>query len=160
MIQAIIHRERGLKKMTEQEQKKSQSYVEIIGDTVVGKHLILTIMISVALSFLGFFAGRELIFPRIAPEEMIQSYSLLLGIAGSITGLLINTFLFKPKRTLNETASTNSELSEIYEKLQLDMEEERESILKDPVTIQEMKEQGFYEMFIPDEEEKHSKEKK
>ena len=147
--------------MTEHDQKSSQTYVEIIGDTVVGKHLIVTILISVVFSFIGFFIGRELIFPRIAPEEMVQSYSLLLGIAGSVTGLLINTFLFKPKRTLNETASTNNELSEIYKDLQLDMEEERESILNDPVTIQEMKEQGFYEMFIPDEGEQDcSKEKK
>ncbi|GIO24177.1 hypothetical protein [Oceanobacillus sp. J11TS1] len=147
--------------MTEHEQKSSQTYVEIIGDTVVGKHLIFTILISVVFSFIGFFIGRELIFPRIAPEEMVQSYSLLLGIAGSVTGLVINTFLFKPKRTLNETASTNNELTEIYKDLQLDMEEERESILNDPVTIQEMKEQGFYEMFIPDEgEQDRSKEKK
>ncbi|GIO18088.1 hypothetical protein J18TS1_11880 [Oceanobacillus oncorhynchi subsp. incaldanensis] len=137
--------------MEEPEQKRSQAYVEIIGDTVVGKDLIMTISISVVLSFLGFFAGRELIFPRIAPEEMILSYSLLSGIAGSVTGLLVNTFLFKPKRTLNETASTNAELSEIYEKLQLDMKEERDSILNDPVTVAEMKEQGFYEMFISDE---------
>lgn len=63
--------------MEEPEQKRSQAYVEIIGDTVVGKDLIMTISISVVLSFLGFFAGRELIFPRIAPEEMILSYSLL-----------------------------------------------------------------------------------
>ncbi|WP_339234235.1 hypothetical protein [Oceanobacillus sp. FSL W7-1281] len=137
--------------MEEPEQKRSQAYVEIIGDTVVGKDLIMTISISVVLSFLGFFAGRELIFPRIAPEEMILSYSLLSGIVGSVTGLLVNTFLFKPKRTLNETASTNAELSEIYEKLQLDMKEERDSILNDPVTVAEMKEQGFYEMFISDE---------
>ncbi|UUI02332.1 hypothetical protein NP439_20185 [Oceanobacillus jeddahense] len=140
--------------MTEQEQKDSRSYIEIIGDTVVGRHLIVTIFISVVLSFIGFLTGRELIFPRIAPEEMIQSYSLLLGIAGSVTGLLVNTFLFKPKRTLNETASTNNELTEIYEKLQLDMDEERESILNDPVTAEEMKEQGFYNMFISDEKEK------
>ncbi|WP_339179847.1 hypothetical protein [Oceanobacillus sp. FSL W7-1293] len=147
--------------MEEPEQKRSQAYVEIIGDTVVGKDLIMTISISVVLSFLGFFAGRELIFPRIAPEEMILSYSLLSGIAGSVTGLLVNTFLFKPKRTLNETASTNAELSEIYEKLQLDMKEERDSILNDPVTMAEMKEQGFYEMFISDEKtQSDEKEKK
>lgn len=137
--------------MAEQEQKNTQSYVEIIGDTVLGKHLIITIIISVSLSLCGYFLGRKIIFPAIAAEEMVQSYSLLLGIAGTVTGLIINTFLFKPKRTLNETASTNSELAEIYEKMHFDMEEERQSILNDPVTRNEMKEQGFYEMFIPDE---------
>ncbi|MFD1065612.1 hypothetical protein [Oceanobacillus locisalsi] len=146
--------------MAGQNQKESRTYVEIIGDTVVGKHLIVTICISVVLSFIGFFTGRELIFPRIAPEEMIASYSLLLGIAGSVTGLIVNTFLWKPNRTLNETASTNAELSEIYENLQLDMEEERASILNDPVIAEEMKEQGFYDMFIPDEKNDYTQEKK
>lgn len=91
------------------------SYVEIIGDTVYGKHLISTIGMSITLSLAGFFIGKG-IFPKIAPEEMVQSYSLLLGIAGSLFALVINTLLFKPKRTLNEIPSTNDELTEVYKK--------------------------------------------
>jgi len=129
-----------------------ETYVEVIGDTVYGKHLMMTIIISVSLSLAGFFLGREVIFLSIAPEEMIQSYSLLVGIAGSLSGLIVNALLFKPKRTLNEKASTSDELSSTYEKMQLDINEERESILHDPVTAQEMKEQGFYDMFINEQE--------
>lgn len=136
--------------MSEKEQK---NYVEVIGDTVYGKHLLTTITISITLSLVGYFIGQQ-IFPQIAPEEMVQSYSLMLGIAGSLIALLINTFLFKPKRTLNETPSTNAEVSAVYEKMQFDMEEERQSILDDPVTAQEMKDQGIYDMFMGDGEEK------
>lgn len=129
------------------------TYVEVIGDTVYGRHLISTIGISITLSLVGFFIGKS-IFPKIAPEEMVQSYSLLLGIAGSLLALIMNTLLFKPKRTLNEMPSTSDELGEVYKKLQFDMEEERKSILNDPVTIKEMKEQGIYDMFIQDEEDR------
>lgn len=130
---------------------KQPSYVEVIGDTVLGKHLIITIIISVFLS-LGFFYLGKIIFPKVAPENMVQSYSLLLGIAGSLIALLVNALLFKPKRKLLETSGTTEELSIIYKELQLDLEDERESIASDPVTIEEMKEQGIYDMYFSDKE--------
>ena len=132
--------------------EKPISYVEVIGDTVYGKHLIITIGLSISLSLLGFFIGNQ-IFPKIAPVEMVQSYSLLLGIAGSLVALLINTLLFKPKRTLNEVPNTSDELEEVYKQLGFDIEEERQSILDDPVIAKEMKDQGIYDMFIKNEEE-------
>ncbi len=135
------------------ENEKPITYVEVIGDTVYGKHLITAITISVSFSLIGFFIGKQ-IFPAIAPAEMVQSYSLLLGIAGSLIALIINTFLFKPKRTLNEVPSTSNELEDVYQKLHFDMEEERQSILDDPVTAQEMKNQGIYNMFMKEEEDK------
>ncbi|MCM3741210.1 hypothetical protein M3210_13105 [Oceanobacillus luteolus] len=139
--------------MTEKQHNNEMTYVEVIGDTVYGKHLIATISISIAFSLIGFFIGKQ-IFPKIAPEQMVQSYSLLLGIAGSLIALLTNTFLFKPKRTLNETPSTSEEISEVYRQLQLDIEEERQSIKDDPVIAQEMKEQGIYDMFMNEQEDK------
>ncbi|GGN51730.1 MULTISPECIES: hypothetical protein [Oceanobacillus] len=137
-----------------QQQKNKESYVEVIGDTVYGKHLIATISLSISLSLIGFFIGKQ-IFPHIAPEQMVKSYSLLLGIAGSLIALLINTLLFKPKRILNETPNTSAELTAVYQKLQFDIEEEREAILNDPVTAQEMKEQGIYDMFMEEKREEH-----
>lgn len=127
--------------------EKPMTYIEVIGDTVYGKHLMTTIVISISVSLLGFFIGQK-IFPAIAPEEMVQSYSLLLGIAGNLLALLINTFLFKPKRILNEAPNTSDELEIVYQEMQFDMEEERQSILDDPVTAKEMKEQGIYDMFM------------
>lgn len=138
--------------MTDKQQKNKKSYVEVIGDTVYGKHLIATISLSIVLSLIGFFIGKQL-FPHIAPEQMVKSYSLLLGIAGSLIALLLNTLLFKPKRTLNETPNTSAELSAVYAKLQIDIEEEREAIMNDPVTAAEMKNQGIYDMFMDEERE-------
>ena len=140
--------------MSEQQKngEKPVNYVEVIGDTVYGKHLIITIGLSISLSLLGFFIGNQ-IFPSIAPEEMVQSYSLLLGIAGSLVALVVNTLLFKPKRTLNEVPNTSEELEEVYKQLRFDIEEERQSILDDPVIAKEMKEQGIYGMFMKEEEE-------
>lgn len=140
--------------MTEEDKvnkDKQPSYVEVIGDTVLGKHLIITIIISVFLS-LGFFYLGKFIFPKVAPENMVQSYSLLLGIAGSLIALLVNALLFRPKRKLLETSGTTEELSIIYKNLQLDLEDEQESITNDPVTMEEMKEQGIYDMFFSDKE--------
>lgn len=137
-----------------EERDNEKTYVEVIGDTVYGKHLIFTITLSITLSLIGFIIGQQ-IFPKIAPEQMVKSYSLMLGIAGSLIGLLINTLMFKPKRVLNETPNTSAELNEEYKKLQLDIEEERESILNDPVIAEEMKEQGIYNMFMDEEEEKY-----
>ncbi len=68
--------------------------------------------------------------------------------------LFTNTLLFKPKRTLNETPSTSDEISEVYRKLQFDIEEERQAIMDDPVIAQEMKEQGIYDMFMKEQEDK------
>lgn len=135
------------------QEENSITYVEVIGDTVYGKHLIFTIVISISASLLGYFIGGK-VFPSIAPEQMVRSYSLMLGILGSLLALVINTVLFKPKRTLNEVPNTSDELEEVYKKLGLDIEEERESIKNDPVIIEEMKQQGIYEMFMKEEGEK------
>ena len=136
-----------------EKQHKNEEYVEVIGDTVYGRHLIITITLSISLSLIGFLIGKQ-IFPNIAPEQMVNSYSLMLGIAGSLIALLTNTLMFKPKRILNETPSTSAEISEVYKQLHFDIDEERESIKNDPVIAKEMKEQGIYDMFMKEEEEK------
>ncbi|AXI10256.1 hypothetical protein CUC15_15525 [Oceanobacillus zhaokaii] len=133
-------------------QNESRTYVEVIGDTVYDKHLIATICISLIFSLGAFLIGKS-IFPRFAPETMVQSYSLLLGIAGSLVGLVVNALLFKPKRTLNETANTSEELKEVYEELQFDLAEERVAILNDPVLHKEMKELGIAEMYLAEKED-------
>ncbi|RDW15477.1 hypothetical protein [Oceanobacillus chungangensis] len=131
---------------------QSRTYVEVIGDTVYDKHLIATICISLIFSLGAFLIGKN-IFPRFAPETMVQSYSLLLGIAGSLVGLVVNALLFKPKRTLSESANTSEELKEVYDELQFDLAEERIAILNDPVLHKEMKELGIAEMYLAEKED-------
>ncbi|MEN1970424.1 hypothetical protein WMZ97_20410 [Lentibacillus sp. N15] len=135
----------------EMPERKQATYVEVIGDTVYGKHLMTTIIISIFLGLGAFQLGKH-IFPKFAPENMVPSYSLLLGIAGTLVALIVNALLFKPKRKLIEMPGSNEELRMVYHDLQLDLTEERESIQNDPVTMAEMKEQGVYEMFFSKEE--------
>ncbi|ALC88980.1 hypothetical protein AM500_03585 [Bacillus sp. FJAT-18017] len=127
-------------------------YIEVLGDTVYGKHMIITIVVSVFLGLGGFLLGKE-IFPNIAPENMVSSYSLLLGIAGLVIALIVNSFLFKPKRRLVEEESSVEKIHEIFHDYQLDLDEERKEIKNNPVVEKEMKEQGIYNMFFPEKEE-------
>lgn len=126
-------------------------YVEVLGDTVYGKHMITTIFVSGILGLGSFLIGQN-IFPKIAPEEMINSYSLLLGIGGLVLSLIINALIFKPKRKLIKEESTVDKINEIFEDYGLNIEEEREAIKNDPVIMKEMKEQGIYNMFFSNEE--------
>lgn len=126
-------------------------YVEVLGDTVLGKHMIISIIVSVFLGLGGFLLGKE-IFPKIAKENMVNSYSLLLGIAGLVVALFINTALFKPKRELVEEDSSVEKISEVFDEYKFDIEEERKVIKNDPTLEKEMKEQGIYLMFFNEKE--------
>lgn len=132
--------------------KDNKEYIEVLGDTVYGSHMILTIIISVCLGLGGFLLGQY-IFTNVASENMVDSYSLLLGIAGLIIALAINSLLFKPKRKLLEEENSLSKMNEIFTDYHLNLEEEREDIKNNPTVTREMKKQGIYNMFFPDEEE-------
>lgn len=130
---------------------KEFEFVEVLGDTVYGKHLIVTILVSGSLGLGGFLLGQR-IFPYIAPENMQNSYSLLLGVAGLVLSLIINSLLFKPKRKLVEEESTEDKLKEIFDDYGLNLDEEREAIKNDPAILKELKEQGIYNMFFSEKE--------
>lgn len=130
---------------------KEVEFVEVLGDTVYGKHLIVTILVSGSLGLGGFLLGQR-IFPYIAPENMQNSYSLLLGVAGLVLSLIINSLLFKPKRKLVEEESTEDKLKEIFDDYGLNLDEEREAIKNDPAILKELKEQGIYNMFFSEKE--------
>jgi hypothetical protein len=102
---------------------------------------------SICFSLGAYFLGG-LLFPLFAEERMVSSYSLLLGIAGSLTALMINSRLFKPSRILNESEATQEGIDKIFKDLQLDPEEEYEMIKNDPVTRKEMEELGIIDKFI------------
>jgi len=133
--------------------EENKEYVEVLGDTVYGKHMIITIIVSVFLGLGGFLLGQQ-IFPNIAPENMVNSYSLLLGIAGLVIALLINSILFKPKRKLIEEEGTGEKVNEVFEDYQMNIDEEREAIKNNPIVVNEMKEQGIYNMFFPEKEDR------
>lgn len=128
--------------------QQAGEFVEVLGDTVYGKDLIFSIIGSAFLGMGGFLLGKQ-IFPIFAAENMINSYSLLTGIAGLVIALIINSFLFKPKRKLIEEKGTAGQVKEIFDDYQLDLDQERKAIRDNPAIMKEMKEQGIYEMFFP-----------
>ncbi|WNC16346.1 hypothetical protein [Brevibacillus brevis] len=123
-----------------------REYIEILGDTVVPVRILSAIVISIALSIGGYFLGKS-IFPKIAEAKMVGSYSLLLGIAGSVLGLIICASLFKPSRILTEEETSSEGMEEILLSMQTDPQAEYELIKNDPVTKKEMEELGILETF-------------
>lgn len=123
-----------------------QEYIEILGDTVVPARILLAVIISVIASIGGYFLGKS-IFPQIAEAKMVSSYSLLLGIGGSVIALIICSKLFKPSRILMEEETSSEGLEEILQDLQADAKSEYELIKNDPVTKKEMEELGILETF-------------
>lgn len=123
-------------------------YVEILGDTVLPVHVIFSIIISVVLGLGGFLAGQAL-FPKIAGESMVSSYSLLAGIAGCVLALILSAILFKPKRVLTETEITADDAQGILNDLQVNFEEEMDVIKHDPATRKEMEDLKIKDIFIP-----------
>lgn len=126
--------------------KRKQTYLEILGDTIVPNQLLLSIIISVTISLGGYNLGLWF-FPSIANENMVASYSLLLGIAGTVFSLLLCSFVFKPKRILIEEETSFESMKDVFEDLQLDIHEELALIENDPITKKELEELGVLEQF-------------
>ncbi|MDW0115929.1 hypothetical protein QTL97_03100 [Sporosarcina thermotolerans] len=121
-------------------------YLEILGDTIVPNQLLFSIVISVAVSLGGYNLGLWF-FPSIASENMVASYSLLLGITGTVLSLVLCSFVFKPKRILIEEETSTNSMREVFEDLQLDADEELALIENDPITKKELEELGVLEQF-------------
>jgi uncharacterized membrane protein (UPF0182 family) len=126
--------------------KENKRYLEILGDTILPNHLLLAILLSVSVSLGGYNIGLRL-FPSIANDNMVASYSLLLGILGSVLSLIISSIIFKPKRVLIEEETSSESMKQVFEDLQLDPVEELRLIENDPVTKKELEELGVLNSF-------------
>lgn len=133
------------KNVFDHEQEQGQ-FIEILGDTTSSKQLIVAILMSVAVSLGGYKLGQY-IFPKIASPQMVNSYSLLLGITGTAIVLFLNAILFKPKRILVEDEILNSTMEDVFKDLQLDIDEELRLIDADPITKRELAELGVLANF-------------
>lgn len=132
--------------LEESEGEQKEQYVEILGDTISGNQLITAIIFSVLISLAGFLIGKW-IFPQIADEQMVDSYSLLLGIAGTVIMLVINSFIFRPKRILVDEEISYENMEEVFSSLQLDIDEELRLIEEDPTTKKELEDLGVLSIF-------------
>lgn len=124
------------------------TYLEILGDTVSPTHVIFSTIISIVLGLGGFLVGNK-IFPTIAEEKMVASYSLLLGIGGCVIALILCAFLFRPKRILIESQLVRKNSEDILKDLQVDPKEEYEAIINDTLIKKEMADLKILDIFIP-----------
>lgn len=132
--------------------KKTKTYLEILGDTILPNQLLFAVVISVGISLGGYNIGLWLL-PSIASESMVASYSLLIGILGSVFSLVLCSILFKPKRILVEEETSSESMRQVFEDLQLDPLEELELIENDPITKKELEEFGVLNSFLALREE-------
>ncbi|MEK5205821.1 hypothetical protein [Psychrobacillus sp. FSL H8-0510] len=132
--------------------KKTKTYLEILGDTILPNQLLFAVLISVGISLGGYNIGLWLL-PSIASESMVASYSLLIGILGSVFSLVLCSILFKPKRILVEEETSSKSMRQVFEDLQLDPLEELELIENDPITKKELEEFGVLNSFLALREE-------
>ena len=126
--------------------KAKKTYLEILGDTVLPNQLFLAIILNVVIC-LGSYNIGLWFFPKIASESMVASYSLLLGIIGTILSLALCSYIFKPKRILMEEDTSYEGLREVFLDLQLDPQEELALIENDPITKKELEELGVLSHF-------------
>lgn len=128
------------------ENNNTKTYLEILGDTILPNQLLLAILLSVGVSLGGYNIGLWLL-PSFASENMVASYSLLIGISGSVISLVICSIIFKPKRLLIEEETSSESMKQVFEDLQLDPMEELKLIENDPVTKKELEELGVLNSF-------------
>ena len=121
-------------------------FLEILGDTIIPNQLLLAIILSVTISLGGYNIGLR-IFPSFASENMVPSYSLLLGIIGTVLSLALCSLIFKPKRILLEEETSSESMRDVFEDLKLDPHEELRLIENDPITKKELEELGMLKHF-------------
>ena len=141
-----VRKDNNIESHLQENARKQKSYLEILGDTVLPFQLIVTVILNIVFALGGYLLGQK-IFPAIAQEKMVNSYSLLLGIGGSVICLILCATLFKPNRILTEEEASEEDMKEIFRDLQIDPREEYELIMNDPVTKQEMEELGILGKF-------------
>lgn len=79
--------------------KKQSKYVELWGDLVSSKDLLLAIFLSSILTMAGYF---------LAPSQDTTK-QLFFGLAGAVLALLLNTFFIKPKRLIKKKSGEQRE---------------------------------------------------
>ena len=126
--------------------KGKKTYLEILGDTVLPNQLFLAIILNIVIC-LGSYNFGLWFFPKISSESMVASYSLLLGIIGTVLSLALCSFIFKPKRILMEEDTSYEGLKEVFQDLQLDPQEELALIENDPIIKTELEELGVLNQF-------------
>lgn len=135
---------------TGQTQKTKNLSIELIqvwGDTVNLRELLLASILGITLT-LGFYFGGKLFFARFLTqaEAITKGYALMAGILGCVLSGAISARLFEPKRHIEERQE-EAEINELLEEVGISREEEAMALATaDRSLIQELEGLELYSL--------------
>ncbi|NKY58182.1 hypothetical protein [Nocardia flavorosea] len=99
-------------------------YLEVWGDTVVGRHLAVSVVIGIGVSLAALLLSDWAFSSFVANESLAEAYALLVGIAGCVVAGVICGRMFRPKRIVVTDASEDVAVGEVIAALR----EERQGL--------------------------------
>lgn len=99
-------------------------YLEVWGDTVVGRHLAVSVVIGIGVSLAALLLSEWAFSSFVTNESLADAYALLVGIAGCVVAGVICGRLFRPKRIVVTDASEDAAVGEVVAALR----EERQGL--------------------------------
>jgi hypothetical protein len=127
-------------------------YLEVWGDTVMGRHLAISVLVGSVLSVGALLIATEVFNSFVDNGSLAEAYALLIGIAFCIVSGVICGKLFSPKRIVATDASQGDAIGDVIRILK----EERQGLgtVADlpAATVKELKELDLYDRFADAEE--------
>ncbi|MDI9900694.1 hypothetical protein QM716_12605 [Rhodococcus sp. IEGM 1409] len=133
--------------------EQQQTYLEVWGDTVNGRHLAISVLVGSVVGASTLLAAQAL-FERVVSEpSLAQAYSLLVGIAACLLAGVVCGIFIKPKRIVALAAADAESIDGVITM----MSEQRQGLgtLADipEQSQQELRELGLYDHFATAEAE-------
>ncbi|WP_063061203.1 hypothetical protein [Nocardia sienata] len=104
--------------------REHPQYLEVWGDTVVGRHLAVSVVIGVGVSLSALLLADRAFSSFVSNDSLADAYALLVGIAGCVIAGLICGRLFRPKRIVVTEVSEDAAVGEVIAALR----EERQGL--------------------------------
>ncbi|WP_293699788.1 hypothetical protein [uncultured Agrococcus sp.] len=128
-------------------QQQEETYIEVWGDTVSPRHLLYSIIMGVGFATSVFLGGRWLLRALGTDEQMVGSYSLLIGIGACIVVAVVCARLFKPKRVLVENEYGASSRESAMDAMEAEVGPIGDPDTFPPAVLEEVKMLGLYDDF-------------
>ena len=123
-------------------------YLEVWGDTVVGRDLAVSVVIGIVVSVCALLGATALFNSFVTDSSLAEAYALLVGIAACLVAGVVSGKLFRPKRNIAVDSSEGDKVGDVIRVLQ----EERQglgSVGDLPAqTVRELKDLDLYDRFV------------
>lgn len=123
-------------------------YLEVWGDTVVGRDLAISVGIGVAVGLVSLLGATALFTSFVTDHSLAEAYALLVGIGSCLVAGVICGRLFRPKRNIAVDSAEGDKVDDVIAALR----EERRGLgsMQDlpPATVRELKELDLYDRFL------------